>query len=153
VISCATGSPQERWLRADLAAHRTACTLAFWHNPRFTSRLAAPSTASLPFWQALQEVGAEIVLNGHVHNYERFDPQRPDGTADPAAIRQFVVGSGGHSLEATLLPGSPPAANSALRTQAFGVLVLTLKPSGYDWQFLTAAGQAAVPDSGSAACH
>jgi hypothetical protein len=148
VISCALGSPQEQWLRADLAAHPTACTLALWHHPLFSSK--TPSMAPRPFWDDLYAAGADIVLNGHVHNYERFNPQRPDGTADPAGIAEFIVGTGGMSLEAS---GSPAAANSAAQAKAFGVLELTLEPNGYGYRFLTAAGQPAFTDAGHAACH
>ncbi|MCA1587195.1 MAG: metallophosphoesterase [Chloroflexi bacterium] len=149
VISCAQGSPQEQWLRADLAAHPTACTLAIWHHPLFSSKTA--STASRPFWDDLYVAGAEIVLNAHVHNYERFRPQRPDGAADPAGgIAQFVVGTGGKSLESTGSPG--PGSNSAAAAQTFGVLELTLKATSYEWRFVPEAGQT-FSDAGSAACH
>jgi predicted flavoprotein YhiN len=107
--------------------------------------------ASRPFWDDLYAAGAEIVLNGHVHDYERFNPQRPDGTADPAGIAQFVVGTGGKSLESTGSPG--PGSNSAVAAQTFGVLELTLKPGGYDYRFLTAAGAPAFSDAGNANCH
>jgi len=152
-VSCGTGSAQELWLRADLAAHPTACTLAYWHHPLFSSKPLGVAPAARSFWNALDDLGADVVLNGHVHNYERFNPQRPDGAADPAGIREFVVGTGGHSLESTVVMGSPPAVNSAFRAQAFGVLELSLKPTGYDWRFVTAAGQTAVSDSGSDTCH
>ena len=150
IVSCALGSPQEQWLRADLAAHPTACTLAIWHHPLFSSK--TPSAASRPFWDALYAAGAEIVLNGHVHNYERFNPQRPDGAADPArGIAQWVVGTGGKSLEATGTPGL--GSNRAAAAQTFGVLELTLKPGGYDYRFVTAAGSPTFTDTGSANCH
>ncbi|HEX8157410.1 MAG TPA: Ig-like domain-containing protein [Solirubrobacteraceae bacterium] len=153
IVSCATGSAQEQWLRADLAAHPAACTLAYWHHPLFSSKPAGVAAVTRSFWNALQDFGADVVLNGHVHNYERFNPQRPDGTADSAGIREFVVGTGGHSLESTVVIGSPPALNSAFGTQTFGVLELTLKSTGYDWRFVTAAGQTPVADSGIATCH
>jgi len=152
VISCAAGSPQEQWLRADLAAHPAACTLAFWHHPLFSSK--TPSMAPRSFWEDLYAAGADIVLNGHVHNYERFGPQRPDGAADLASgITQFVVGTGGHSLEATEIPGAPPAGNRAAAAQTYGVLELTLKANGYDWKFLPVPGQSPFSDAGSGACH
>jgi hypothetical protein len=154
VVSCALGSAQERWLQADLAAHQTACTLAIWHHPLFSSKTPGVSTASRPFWDDLYAAGADVVLNGHVHNYERFRPQRPDGALDLArGIAQFVVGTGGVSLESTSSVEFPPAVNRAAATRTFGVLDLTLRPTGYDWQFLTAAGQTVFNDTGSAACH
>ncbi|HEX8157411.1 MAG TPA: Ig-like domain-containing protein [Solirubrobacteraceae bacterium] len=153
-VSCAAGSPQEQWLRADLAAHRTACTIALWHHPLFSSKPAGVSTASRPFWEDLYAAGADIVLNGHVHNYERFRPQSPDGTLDlTRGIAQFVVGSGGVNLESTEDSlGSPPAANRGAATKTFGVLELTLRATSYEWKFLPEAGKS-FNDSGSANCH
>jgi hypothetical protein len=139
-------------LRADLAAHRSACTIALWHHPLFSSKSAGVSAASRAFWEDLYAAGAEIVLNGHVHNYERFNPQRPDGTLDSNGIAQFVVGSGGVNLEATEDDGSPPAANRGAATKTFGVLALTLRATSYDWKFLPEAGRS-FNDSGSANCH
>lgn len=147
IVSCAAGSEQEQWLRADLAAHPASCTLAFFHHPLFTSK--ARTYASRPLWDALYAAGVDVVLNGHVHNYERFAPQRPDGSADPAAgIRQFVVGTGGKSREDV----GTAAPNSEARGNDFGVLELTLRRGSYDWRFLPVAG-ATFTDAGSTACH
>src|SRR5206468_6721592 len=86
---CAAGSPQEQWLRADLAAHPAACTLAYWHHPLFSSGdNAFPDVR--PFWDALYAARADVVLSGHDHFYERFAPQRPDSTADEQGVRQFI---------------------------------------------------------------
>lgn len=152
VGGCDGGSPQERWLRADLAAHQNACTLAYWHHPRFTTRSVGGHVSNpemQPFWQALYEFRADVVLSGHQHNYERFTPQTPTGSADSSAgIRQFVVGTGGRSLYPFT---SPPAPNSVVRNDdTFGVLKLTLRPTSYEWQFLPVAGT--FTDSGSATC-
>ena len=91
------GSAQEQWLRADLAAHPTVCSAAYWHTPRFSSDLKHGSNSAMsPLWQALQDYGADVVINSHEHNYERFDPQNSDGTLDLSkGIREFVVGTGG----------------------------------------------------------
>ena len=77
VGGCHAGSPQETWLRSDLAAHPNRCTLAYWHHPRFTSGFYGNDSTYQPFWQALQDHGAEVVLNGHDHNYQRYAPQTP----------------------------------------------------------------------------
>jgi hypothetical protein len=147
VVSCAAGSEQEQWLRADLAAHPAACTLAFFHHPLFSSK--TPTAAVRPLWDALYAAGVDVVLNGHVHNYERFAPQRPDGSADPAAgIREFVVGTGGKSLE----DAGTASANSELRGGTYGVLQLTLRGATYDWQFRPVAG-GSFTDAGTTACH
>ena len=151
VGGCGAGSPQEQWLRADLAAHPAICTLAYWHHPRFSSGLHGSSTSVQAIWQALYDYGAEVVINGHDHNYERFAPQDPNGVADPdRGIRQFVVGTGGMSHYA--FPGAP-IANSELRNDdTSGVLKLTLHPSSFDWQFVPVAGKT-FTDSGSQSCH
>lgn len=151
VGGCKTGSRQEKWLRADLASHPAACTLAYWHKPLFSSGSAHGNDAEIkPLWQALYEAGAEVVVNGHDHDYERFAPQTPHGIADPArGIREFVVGTGGKNHR----PFSAPKPNSELRNaDTFGVLKLTLKPNGYDWQFIPEEGKS-FTDSGSGACH
>ena len=152
VGGCGVGSLQEQWLKADLAAHKNACTLAYWHHPRFSSSGIGNNSAVAPFWKALYDAGAEVVLNGHAHNYERFAPQDPDGKADPDyGISEFIVGTGGKSLNNFSTTSRP---NSKVRYNAkYGVIKLTLHPNGYDWQFVTIDG-AVLPDlESSANCH
>ena len=151
VGGCGPGSAQERWLRADLAAHPSLCTLAYWHHPRFSSGPHGGEDAVKALWQALYEHTAEVVLAGHDHVYERFAPQTPSGEADPAAgIRQFIVGVGGGSRHRF---DGPPAANSEVRhDDTFGVLKLTLRPTSYEWQFLPVAG-GTFADSGTGRCR
>ncbi len=99
VGGCGPASPQGQWLAADLAAHPGVCTLAYWHHPRFSSGPHGNDAISAPFWDALYAAGADLVLVGHDHGYERFAPQTPAGAADPAkGIRQIVVGTGGKNL-------------------------------------------------------
>ena len=142
-------SPQIQWLRADLAANPARCTLAYWHHPRFSSGPHGNNAGMAPFWDALYEAGADVVLVGHDHTYERFAPQAPDGRADAArGIRQFVVGTGGRSAYA--FQGT--AANSEVRYNAGpGVLRLDLDETGYRWRFIPVTG--ASPDEGSGTCH
>jgi len=149
-VSCAAGSTQERWLRADLAANANKCTLAYFHHPRFSSGLYGDTASVAPFWEALYRAGTEVVLNGHTHNYERFAPQRPNGTRDgERGIREFVVGTGGVNLK----PFEAVKPNSQARNaDTFGVLRLTLHPGSYDWKFKPAAG-GTFTDSGTKACH
>jgi alkaline phosphatase len=147
---CGEGSRQLDWLKADLAAHPTLCTVAIWHHPRFSSGEHGDDVRSADFWNVLYSAGAEIVLNGHDHDYERFAPQDPEGRLDPArGIREFVVGTGGAPLRLF----NPPVANSELRqAKAYGILVLDLAPGGYDWHFLSVTGRA-FSDNGSGVCH
>ena len=97
-VACAAGSAQERWLRADLAAHPTSCTLAYMHAGRFSSGRPGGRSRSAAAVQALYEGGVDIVLARDAHHYERFAPQTPAGRSPAFGIRQFVVGTGGHSL-------------------------------------------------------
>ncbi len=147
VGGCIPSSPQGLWLAADLAAHQNQCILAYWHIPLFSSGGRAAQN-SYWLWQQLYAAHADVVLDGHDHIYERFDPQDANGVADPNGIREFIVGTGGanHTSIATV------AANSVVRdTTTFGVLALTLHSSGYSWSFEPAVGT--FTDSGSASCH
>src|SRR5215216_1006736 len=147
-ISQSVGSVQEKWLRVDLAANPKTCTLAYWHKPRFSSGQHGNIPASQPLWQALYDYGADVVLNGHDHTYQRFAPQNPKGQADPKGIREFVVGTGGASLYS--FTSNQP--NTEVRNNTtFGVLKLTLHSTSYNWQFIPIAGQN-FSDSGSANC-
>jgi len=149
-VSMSAGSAQEQWLRADLAANRTRCTLAYWHHPRFSSGEHGSSTASKALWQALQEAGAEVILVGHDHDYERFAPQLADGTLDRSkGIRQFVVGTGGTSLRSV---SSPIKNSEVINDDSHGVLKLTLGPGTYSWEFLPVSGDD-FRDSGTGTCH
>lgn len=148
---CEAGSPQEQWLREDLAAHPAACTLAAIHTPRFSSGTTHGSNPAMSaFWDALYEAGADVVLSGNEHNYERFAPQTPNGIRDDRqGIRQFVVGTGGVGH----YPIGPAIANSEVRNdEDWGILRMTLRPGSYDWEFIPVEGQS-FTDSGSGVCN
>jgi hypothetical protein len=149
-VSCSAGSDQERWLRADLAAHPSSCTLAFSHSPRFSTGKPKGSIAIKPLWQALWDGGADVVTSAFARDYERFAPQAPSGRLDATfGIRQFVVGTGGYALGGL----GPLKGHSEIRQNtAFGVLELTLHPAGYDWRFIPEVA-GAFADSGSGVCH
>jgi alkaline phosphatase len=145
------GGAQMTWLRADLAATDRACILAYWHRPFFiASQQYADHPDVKPFWDLLYAAGADIVLNGHDHSYQRYAPMTPDGRPDPGGIRQFVVGTGGRPTYPTEPDARREAAISGPGT--FGVLQLTLSETGYTWAFLPVAGQD-VRDSGTGSCR
>lgn len=150
VGGCDAASAQGAWLAADLAAHPARCTIAIWHHPRFSSGEHGSDPRADAFWRALHAAGADVVVNGHDHDYERFAPQSPDGALDPTGgIRQFVVGTGGKGLRG--FPSSAP--NSEARdARTYGVLALTLRPTTYEWRFVGVPG-ATFTDSGVGACH
>jgi hypothetical protein len=151
VGGCEKGSPEEKWLSADLQKNSSNCILAFWHVPLFSSGDEHGNAPVMkPFWDDLYAAGADLVLNGHDHDYERFAPQNPDGAADPArGIREFVVGTGGKNQRGF----RPPSAASEVRSNStFGVLQMTLHAHGYDWKFIPVAG-GQFSDSGSGKCH
>ncbi len=149
VGGCGSDSTQGRWLAADLAASSARCTLAIWHRPRWSSGEHGNDGSMGSFWETLYRAGADVVVNGHDHDYERFAPQDPGGHEDRArGIREFVVGTGG----ATLREFGTTAANSELRVAGtYGVLKLTLKSNGYDWVFIPTSTD--IGDSGSGPCH
>jgi acid phosphatase type 7 len=145
-VACKAGSPQDQWLRNDLATHSNRCTLAFFHHPRFS---AGPTTTAKvkPFWDDLYAAHADVVLNGHKHNYERLTKLDPSGNPDANGIREFVVGTGGvnHSLSASLYPGTQFADGAH-----FGIIQLTLHATSYAWAFVSDDGR--TLDSGSDTC-
>jgi hypothetical protein len=148
---CDVNSAQVKWLLEDLAAHPVACTLAYFHKPLFSSGGAhGNDTVMKPLWDALYVGNADVVVNGHDHDYERFAPQTPDGIADASrGIREFVVGTGGKNHR----PFGLAHANSEMRdAEAFGVLKLTLLPGRYEWEFVPEAGKS-FKDSGAGTCH
>jgi hypothetical protein len=150
VEGCDKGSAQYDWLQKDLASSTAACTLGFWHEPRFSSGSHNNDGQMDDVWNALYAAGVDVVLNGHDHLYERFAPQDPNQKADPNGITEFIVGTGGDDhgpFDNSIEP------NSQVRNaSSFGVLEMTLHPSGYDWRFLPAAG-GTFTDQGSASCH
>jgi Calcineurin-like phosphoesterase len=139
------GSEQITFLEQDLANRVNKPILAFFHQPRFNSGGHGDSTRPKTFWKILARERAEIILNGHAHHYERFAPQKPDQTADPQGIRQFIIGTGGRDLVGRTknTPNSEVA-----EFDTFGVLKLTLEPTKYHWEFVPVAGST-FQDSGT----
>ena len=151
VGGCTPTSPEGTWLQSDLAANPTMCTLALWHEPLYASDTGAVTTSVQPFWQMLYSAGADLVVNGHAHNYERFAPQDPNGNLDLTnGIREIIAGAGG---KFTGCSTTTPTTNSQkLICDTNGVLKLTLHATSYDWQFIPIPGKTAT-DSGTMSCH
>jgi hypothetical protein len=151
------------WLKHDLAADHAGCTLAYWHQPTFSSTStdwksdSTEGTLADTWWKLLYARHADVILNGHDHVYSRFAPMDPSGNADPRhGIREFIVGTGGESLD-TLNATAPPNLQAAT-DQYYGVMKLTLHRNGYAWDFASAPGApgpgtGTYSDTGSAGCH
>jgi calcineurin-like phosphoesterase family protein len=148
---CKVGSPEYEWLIADMKANPRDCVAAYWHHPRFSSGSHGNYARMQPIWKALYDAGADLVLVGHDHDYERFAPMDPAGKVDAAhGIREFVVGTGGKSHYPF---GKSALVSSQVRNDnTFGVLKLTLNADAYHWQFVPVAG-ATFTDSGTTPCH
>jgi hypothetical protein len=144
-------SAQIAWLRADLTANTKSCTLAYWHHPRYSSGSGHGNNTSVqPFWDVLYEFNADVILNGHDHDYERFAPQNAAGALDNVrGIREFVVGTGGRALYAL---GTLKANSEVFNASTYGVIRMTLSAGSYSWQFMPVAGQT-FTDSGTSSCH
>lgn len=150
-VGCSSVSNQVAWLVADLAATTKSCVLAYWHHPRFNSGASHGNNTNVaPFWDALYAAGAEVILNGHEHLYERFAPQTPAAVADPATgIRQFTVGTGGRAFYSI---GTMKANSEVINNNTYGVLRMTLSAGSYSWKFLPVAGRT-FTDAGTGTCH
>lgn len=148
-ISVSSGSAEETWLKNDLASHNNKCVLAYWHEPRWSSDSShGNSTFVSTLWNDLYSAGADIVLNGHAHVFEKFAPQNPSGQADPLGLTEFVVGTGGRSHYAF----GTVKANSEIRNSTdYGVLLLTLHSASADWSFINIANK--VLYNGTINCH
>jgi hypothetical protein len=139
---CGSGSSELAWLVADLAEHPAACTLAYWHHPRYSSGQHGDNDMTAALWAALSDAGADLVLSGHDHDYERMAPV--DG------LRSFVIGTGGRSLYDW--PGGPGPFTEVRANDTYGLLELTLRATDYSWRFVPASG-GSFTDSGSASCQ
>ena len=148
MIEAGAGSRQAQWLRSELAASARQCTVAYWHHALFSSGPNGDAPQMRDVFRILYDMGADVVITGHEHSYERFARQTADGVADPVrGIRQFVVGTGG----AELSQFSTARPNSEVRVSAHGVLKLTLNPGSFAWEFITVSG--GTRDSGAGNCR
>ena len=148
-ISTRKSSRQVEWLRRDLTSNPDDCTLAYWHHPLYSSGEHGNSLKVRPFWKALKAADAELIVNGHDHDYERFAPQNAYGKRRSGGIREFVVGNGGRSLR----PFANIKPHSRVRdATTFGVLKLTLRPGEYEWEFVPETG-GTFTDTGQADCR
>jgi hypothetical protein len=149
-IDVSAESSQVTWLLSDLAANPSQCVLAYWHQPRWSSGSHHGSGEKYQtLWETFYNAGAELVLNGHEHNYERFAPMNATGQAEPNGLLEIVVGTGGRNHYDF---GTPLVTSEVRDATSYGVLKLTLRESSYDWEFIPAAGST-FTDHGSAECH
>ena len=147
-VPAGEGSPQLAWLRQELADNPARCTAAIWHHPVFSSGPNGPQAVMRDAWRILFLAGADVVLAGHEHLYERFTTLDAEGRSTSAGIRQFIVGTGG----APLYQVARPSPGSEARASVHGVLKLTLDDGSYEWDFV-AAPREAFRDSGRGDCR
>jgi hypothetical protein len=147
---CGAGSAQMTWLQNDLAAHPNACTLAYWHQAAWSTSGGGGTIEMRPIWAALADAGADLVLVGHYHHYERFADLNANGqpVADGTGTREIIAGIGGES-QGTF--GSTPLTGSQVRKMGYGILAVTLGTGTYSWDYRQIAGGSG--DSGSETCH
>lgn len=146
-------SPQYTWLKGVLQTNTDPCVLAYWHRARFASGAAVGNYGPAgPVFKLLWQNHADVVLTGHLHAYERFDKQDYNQVADPAGVREFVVGTGGAPLADF---AATPQPNSAFQAKERGVLKLVLTSGSLTWKFIKVDGTAdgKVVDSGSDVCN
>jgi hypothetical protein len=151
VGGCSAGSPEETWIRNDLAAHPAQCTLAYWHQAPWSSVTGGVANTRT-FWADMVNAGVDLVLVGHFHHYERFADLNANGqpVTSGARTREIIAGMGGESEG----PFPPPIAGSQVRIRAFGILAVTLAGGTYSWQLRTADPDPSAPtDSGGESCH
>jgi hypothetical protein len=149
-IDVSATSPQVAWLKNDLGANPRHCALAYWHKPLWSSRYEDGSDARFEtLWQILHDAGAELVVNGHIHNYERFKEMNAEGTAASPGLREIVAGTGGVNHDGYVRSVSTSEVRNA---DTYGVLKLVLSPASYSWQFIPVAGES-FTDSGTTSCH
>lgn len=144
------------WLENDLRQTSKPCIAAYWHNPLFSSgsehgdQSGDAGRRSDRFWLVLMRYGADVVLNGHDHNYERFDPQDASGVPIASGLREFVVGTGGAGLRAL---GTLKRNSVIFDVKHHGVLLMTLHPGSYEWRFLSTDGAIVDQSASPVACH
>lgn len=151
VGGCESDSPQGRWLRNDLAKNPSRCTLAYFHHPLQATGLNTPSPQVRPFWSMLHARGADVILSGHAHRYERHAPMTPGGVRSAKGIRQFVVGTGGADGGDEVYRSQAPNLQR-VKVGTPGVLRLNLRVDSYAWKFVPIAGEN-FTDSGTTDCH
>jgi hypothetical protein len=148
-VGCGKNSPQAEWLRADLQASDKRCTLLYWHQPRWSSGIAHGSGSMSVLWRIAAQMGAEVVINGHDHDYERFTPMDGEGTPDTNGLREFVVGTGGAPLREF---GEIEHGSEVRDHSSWGLIKFLLYPDHYEWEFVPVEG-GVFQDSGSDVCH
>ena len=148
---CGETSAQGRWLKQDLARNDDQCTLSYFHHPLHASGNGTATAQVRPFWNMLQDRGADVILAGHAHRYERYAPMTPGGVKTANGIRQFVVGTGGEPGGTEVYRKDAPNLQ-VVKPNAFGVLKLGLRPGSYNWKFVPVAGKT-FTDSGTDNCH
>jgi len=146
-IDATAASIQAQWLKQELASAQP-CVAAAWHHARFTSAPDGDNTRMTAMWDILDQAKADVVLQSHEHQYERFAPMTADGTLSATGgMRSFVVGTGGAETYAH----ATVRAGSEKQLETFGVMRLSLSPGNARWRFIDVDN--AVRDEGAFDCR
>ncbi len=149
-IAVNAGSAEYTWLQQDLAANASACTIVYYHHPLFDIGPEGATTAMSDIWALMAQYGVSIVLNGHDHDYQRWEPLDGSGNPSPTGITEFVAGMAGHGLQTITGSDSRVVYWNDTVPQAFGVVKLELNPDGAAFYYINTSGM--VLDSGTIAC-
>lgn len=149
-VPAGSGSAQYQWLAADLAAHAGACTVVYYHHPLYNVGPEGPTTDMGPVWKLLAQSNVSIVLNGHDHDYQRWQPLDGNGQVNSGGVTEFIVGGGGHGLQTFKNSDNRTAYVLDANPQGFGTLLLQLNPDGATFSYHSVDGS--IPDSGVVPC-
>ncbi len=145
------GTPQYNWLQSDLQANTSPCTIVFYHHPLYDIGPEGAATRMAAIWKLLYQYHVTVVLNGHDHDYQRWQPLDDSGRPASDGITEFVVGTGGHGVQQFVTTDSRMVKGFDTSPGAFGALRMTLNQSGAGFQFINTQGT--VLDSGSIPCN
>jgi acid phosphatase type 7 len=146
-IDASAASAQALWLKKELASAQP-CVAAAWHHARFSSAKGGDNPTMTALWDILDQAKADVVLQAHEHQYERFGPMTADGALSATGgLRSFVVGTGGALTSgfATVRPGSEK------QVEVFGVMRLSLSAGNANWRFIDVDNT--VQDQGAFTCR
>ena len=120
-------SKQAQWLQAHLAASTSTWNIVYDHHPPYSSGIQHGSDTSMQW--PFAEWGADVVLSGHVHAYERIERD---------SVVYFVNGLGGASR---YVFGRPVDGSRVRYDDDWGAQKVTVTGDALTFQFWSAGGE------------